>query len=52
MSCEVSFDVTFEEVDAELNFCPQCGQVIIEDIELIEDSFDIDHDILYDDEAE
>jgi len=48
-SCGVSFEVTFEEADADLKFCPHCGQAKIDDIELV-DQFDVDPDLLYDEE--
>ena len=35
--CGVSFTVQFEEEDADVKFCPHCGQETIDDIQLVED---------------
>lgn len=51
-ACEVSFTVTFTDQDAELKFCPHCGQESIDDVQLIEDDFSIDPTILYDDDED
>lgn len=48
-ACGVSFSVEFEEEDADLRFCPHCGQESIDDIELVED-YSIDTNMLYDDD--
>lgn len=47
-ACGVSFRVEFEEEDADARFCPHCGQETIDDVELIEDNFNIDSNLLYD----
>jgi rRNA maturation endonuclease Nob1 len=50
--CGVSFTVNFEEADADIRFCPHCGQASVDDIELIEDLGSVDPDLLYDDDDE
>ena len=47
-ACGVSFTVEFDEADADARFCPHCGQESIDDVELIEDNFNIDSNLLYD----
>lgn len=49
-ACEVSFTVDFEEADADVKFCPHCGQASVDDIELIDDISGVDPDLLYDDD--
>lgn len=49
-ACEVSFAVNFEEVDAEVRFCPHCGQASIDDIEVIDVNELYDPDLIYDDD--
>jgi len=46
-ACGVSFSIKFEEADADVRFCPHCGQETIDDIEIIED-YSIDSSEFYD----
>lgn len=50
-ACGVSFSVEFEEADADVRFCPHCGQESIDDVELIED-FSVSADFIYDEEED
>ena len=50
-ACGVSFTVEFEEADADVRFCPHCGQEAIDDVELIED-FSVSADFIYDEEED
>jgi hypothetical protein len=47
----VSFNVEFEEADADARFCPHCGQETIDDVQLIED-YSVDTDLFYDEEED
>lgn len=51
-ACGVSFTIQFEDADADLKFCPHCGQSTVDDIELIEHYDDIDNSILYGDDED
>lgn len=51
-ACEVSFTVTFTDQDAELKFCPHCGQETVDEIEIIENYSNLDTDLLYDDDED
>jgi len=48
-ACGVSFNVEFEEADADARFCPHCGQETIDDVQLIED-YSVDSEMFYDEE--
>jgi len=50
-ACGVSFDVEFEEADADARFCPHCGQETIDDVELIEE-YSVDSELLYDEDED
>jgi len=50
-ACGVSFTVEFEEADADVRFCPHCGQESIDDVELIDD-FSASADFIYDEEED
>lgn len=49
--CGVSFTVQFEEEDADVKFCPHCGQETIDDIQLVED-YSIDSELFYDEDED
>lgn len=51
-ACGVSFTIVFDEKDAELCYCPHCGQRSIEEIDLIDDIGDINSDLIYDDDVD
>lgn len=50
-ACGVSFEVTFEEADADARFCPHCGQESIDDIEIVE-NYDVATTRMFYDEDE
>jgi rRNA maturation endonuclease Nob1 len=50
-ACGVSFDVEFEEADADARFCPHCGQETIDDVQLIEE-YSVDSELLYDEDED
>lgn len=47
-ACGVNFDVTFEDENTTLNYCPHCGQETIDELDMLE-SFE-DSNIFDDDE--
>jgi len=50
-ACSVSFNVEFEEADADARFCPHCGQETIDDVQLIED-YSVDSEMFYDEDED
>jgi len=50
-ACGVSFNVEFEEADADARFCPHCGQETIDDVQLIED-YSVDSEMIYDEDED
>lgn len=50
-ACGVSFTIEYEEADADVRFCPHCGQESIDDVEIIDD-FSVSTDFIYDEEED
>ena len=45
IGCSAQFEVTFDDDDFTVKFCPNCGQELLGEIELVDD---IDPELLYD----
>jgi predicted RNA-binding Zn-ribbon protein involved in translation (DUF1610 family) len=48
-ACGANFEVTFEDENTKLNYCPSCGQETIDELDMLE-NFD-DSNIFDDDES-